>query len=445
MVKTDPNKDAAFEVTRRLQDQGYTAYWAGGCVRDMLMQRTPKDFDVATSALPDEVEALFEHTHDLGKAFGVIQVMVGTIPIEVATFRKDGGYQDHRHPDSVDYCGPKKDALRRDFTINGIFWDPVTETLHDFVQGEADIANQTIRAIGDPQARFNEDALRMLRAVRFASVLGFDIDPPTLTAIQTHAATIHQVSAERIFQELVRLFTESPQAGRGLELLHHSGLMQEVLPEIVPTIGQKQPPQFHPEGDVFVHTVAMLNAMNDPSPALAFSVLFHDVGKPPTATDSVEADGSIRIRFNGHASVGAKMAEQIMLRLKSSNHEREEVVHCVANHMKFADVPHMKDSTLKKWVSNPFFDTELELHRLDCMGSHGLLDHYEQAKAFREAMGEEPVLPVPIITGRQLMELGIPEGPEIGKWKTATFDMQLNHPSWTESQLLSWLEQERNP
>jgi len=421
-------RSAALKVVNTLRASGFTAYFAGGCVRDMLMERTPVDYDVATNATPEQISRLFPKTVQVGAAFGVVRVIIRNQQVEVATFRRDFDSKDGRHPVSVEFCDAAEDAKRRDFTINGMFLDPASDRIIDYVKGQEDIEHRLIRAIGDPAKRFQEDYLRMLRAARFASVLNFKIEENTATAIRKLAPMIAKISNERIQQELSRLLTESPRAGDGLALLHNLKLLHVILPEVTALIGQKQPEAFHPEGDVFTHTVNMLNAMEQPSITLAFAVLFHDIGKPPTASNSTGKNGHKRIRFNNHAKVGAEITEKIMRRLRFPNQTIEEVSLCVKNHMRFLDVQHMKQSTLRKMIAAPTFPVELELHRLDCLCSHGNLDNYEYLKRVMKETGTpEKGLPPPWINGRDLLKLGIPKGPEIGKWLQKAYDMQLEN------------------
>lgn len=429
-------------VAGRLRTAGHQALLAGGCVRDRLMGRVPKDYDIATDATPDQVEALFEHTHALGKAFGVIQVLIDGHPFEVATFRNDLAYIDGRRPTGVVFSTPREDAERRDFTINGLFLDPVTDEILDFVGGQDDLRRGLIRAIGDPVRRFEEDYLRMLRAARFASVLGFDLDPATADAIRKLAPRIAQVSAERIQQELTRILTESPKPGRGFRLLQDLGLLPVVLPEISVMIGCEQPPQYHPEGDVFVHTMIMLDRLEKPSPTLAWAVLLHDVGKPPTFSITREPDGSDRIRFMGHADVGAGMAADILRRLRCSNELTDAVVYCVKNHMRLGDASQMRESTLRKLVAAPTFETELELHRVDCLSSHAELGNYDMLRAFAEKIRSEPVLPAPLLRGQDVLALGLRPGREVGDVLRRAYDLQLEGAWPDRDAALAWLAKE---
>ncbi len=427
--------DNALQILRQIRSAGFTSYFAGGAVRDQLLKRTPKDYDIATNALPDQIEALFKKTVAVGKAFGVIIVVQNGVETEVATFREDIGYQDGRRPDSVHFCGAEEDAKRRDFTINGMFYDPVADHVIDYVNGQADLGGGIIRAIGDPEKRFAEDHLRMLRAVRFAHTLGFAIEPATRAAIQQHAADLAKISAERIENEFSRTLTESLRPGDALKELVELGLMDTIMPEILPMIGQEQPPEFHPEGDVFEHTCLMLNLMKNPSRALAYTVLLHDIGKPATAFM-----GEDRLRFHGHERKSAQMAEDILRRLRLPAKEIKQILTAVDGHMRFKDVQKMNKSTLRKLMGADTFDMELELHRIDCSGSHGLLDNYEFLLEKAAEMSNEPVLPEHWISGRNLINLGIPPGPKIGDLLKIAYDAQLEGRFETRDELLDWLK-----
>src|ERR1700678_908116 len=341
----------ARDIVAQLQRAGHTAYFAGGCVRDRLLGKEAKDYDIATSALPEQVQKLFPRVTDVaGKCFGVVRVMAGDESFEVATFRQDGPYQDGRHPESVRFATAQEDAQRRDFTINGLFFDPVADRLIDYVGGEADLRAGIVRAIGNPADRFAEDHLRLLRAIRFATRLIFRIEPKTWEAIRAEASMIRTVSAERIRDELNKIFSAS-KPELGLDLLDRSGLLAEVLPDIAAMHGVEQPPQFHPEGDVYAHVRLMLSKIEEPNLDLALGVLFHDVGKKPTS----KTDENGRIRFNEHESVGADMSEKIMTDLRYDNKTIETVKVMVQHHMQFKDVPKMRASTLKRMMSRPTF------------------------------------------------------------------------------------------
>ncbi|MDF7806753.1 HDIG domain-containing protein [Pontiellaceae bacterium B12219] len=441
-------KKAALNIVQRLQQKGYSALFAGGCVRDELLGREPKDYDVATDARPEDVEALFPKTLPLGKAFGVIAVIDGKEMVEVATFREDIGIHDGRRPKTILFSAAKEDALRRDFTINGMFFDPVENELHDFVHGQRDIERRLVTAIGTPKERFQEDHLRMLRAVRFTHNLGFTLDPDTEAAIREMAHLIQNISAERIEAELTRTLTDSAKPGDALKHLHELGLMQYILPELLPMVGQKQPPQFHPEGDAFEHTCLMLNLMaeekSEIKPAynareLAYTVLLHDVGKPETASFGPGADGKPRIRFDGHAAVGARMAEKILIRLKFPNSEKKSIITAIAGHMRFMDVQQMRTSKLRQLIGAATFDLEMELHRLDCLGSHRLLDNYDYVRDYQQKMADEPILPKPWITGHDLIALGITDGRRIGKILKETYEYQMEDQFSSKDDLLDWV------
>jgi len=402
-------KSTAHSVVERLQGAGHIALYAGGCVRDMLRGVAPHDYDIATNANPAQVQGLFPRTIAIGAHFGVITVLENGAEFQVASFRSDGAYLDGRHPETVTLSTPEMDAERRDFTVNGLFFDPVREKLIDYVGGQPDLDARVLRAIGNPHDRFREDRLRMLRAIRFSTVLGFDIERNTWRAVAENARHIHEVSAERIREELVKILL-APQRLRGFDLLNESGLLQEILPEIEALKGCEQPPQFHPEGDVFVHTRRMVELL----PAkvtlpLVLSVLFHDIGKPPTYSfDPVEQ----RIRFSGHDKVGAEMTEQIMSRLKFSRSEIDATVEAVANHMVFKDVQKMRVSRLKRFMARDGFEEEMELHRVDCTSSHSDLSNYDFLKARREEFSHAPLIPAPLVTGRDLIGLGLAPGPK---------------------------------
>ncbi|MBN1270460.1 MAG: CCA tRNA nucleotidyltransferase [Kiritimatiellae bacterium] len=435
-----PGEAAARHVLRTLRQAGHTAYYAGGCVRDKLLDRTPKDYDIATSATPDAIEQLFPRTVPTGRAFGVMNVIAdGGASIEVATFRRDAESGDGRRPDGVQFSTPEEDARRRDFTINGLFFDPETGNVLDYVGGRDDLRARLVRAIGSPRQRFAEDHLRMLRAVRFASTLEFALDPETAAAVREGAGRIERVSAERIQQELTRLLVESPRAGQGLRMLHELGLLQVILPEVAAMAGQHQPPEFHPEGDVLTHTVMMLDAMQSPSVHLAYSVLLHDVGKPLTAVEGSDRRGGVRLRFDRHADVGADVAETILRRLKMPLKDIEIITHCTRNHMRFMDARRMREATLRRLVGAPTFSVELELHRLDCVCSHGDLANYDYLADYQRKLAAEPVLPPRWVTGRDVLDLGVPEGPQVGQWLERCYDLQLEGGARDRDELLAWL------
>ena len=422
----------ARDIVAQLQRAGHTAYLAGGCVRDHLLGAEAKDYDVATSARPEEVQRLFPRVTDLtGKSFGVVRVMVGEEFYEVATFRQDGPYRDGRHPESVRFATAQEDAQRRDFTINGLFFDPVADRLIDYVGGEADLRAGIVRAIGNPVDRFAEDHLRLLRAIRFATRLTFNIEPKTWEAIRAEASMIRTVSAERIRDELNKIFTAS-KPELGLDLLDQSGLLAEVLPDIAAMHGVEQPPQFHPEGDVYEHVRLMLSKIEQPNLELALGVLFHDVGKKPTA----KVDENGRIRFNEHESVGTDMTERIMTGLRYDNKSIQTVRELVQHHMQFKDVPHMRPSTLKRMMARPTFPLELELHRIDCASSHGDLKHYDFLKQQLETMSAEEIDPPPLISGHDLLAMGLPPGKTVGRILDAVRVAQLEGTVQTRAEAL---------
>ncbi len=423
----------ACDIVAQIQKAGHTAYLAGGCVRDHLLGKEATDYDIATSARPEQIQALFPRVTDLtGKSFGVVRVLVGDEFYEVATFRQDGPYKDGRHPESVRFATAEEDAQRRDFTINGLFFDPVADKLIDYVGGEADLRAKVIRAIGNPADRFAEDHLRLLRAIRFATRLIFKIEPKTWEAICADASKIRSVSAERIRDELNKTFTAS-KPELGLDLLDKSGLLKEVLPDIAVLHGVEQPPQFHPEGDVYQHVRLMLTKIEHPNLELALSVLFHDVGKKPTA----KVDENGRIRFNEHESVGAAMSEEIMTGLRYDNKTIDTVREVVQYHMQFKDVLNMKPSTLKRMMARPNFLLELELHRIDCSSSHGDLRNYDFLKQQLETMSADEINPPPLISGRDLLAMGLRPGREVGRILEAVRVAQLEGTVETQSEALA--------
>lgn len=427
----------AIRIVQTLVQAGHEAVFAGGCVRDMLRGVEPKDYDIATCARPDQVQKLFHNSHAVGAHFGVIIVVMNGLPFEVATFRRDGDYSDGRHPDAVEFTSAEEDAKRRDFTVNGLFYDPLREQVIDFVGGRTDLERRILRAIGEARQRFKEDHLRLLRAIRFATVLGFEIEEGTWAAIQEMAGTIQKVSAERIRMELEKIFTH-PQRVRGFDLLVESGLMKEVLPEILKLQGCEQPPQFHPEGDVFVHTRLMLGLLPpDASLPLVLSVLLHDIAKPDTF--SRDPDG--RIRFNNHDKLGAQRADEILRRLKFSNDVVEPVVEAVDRHMMFKDVQKMRVSRLKRFMAHPGFEDEMELHRVDCLSSNGFSDNYDflRAKQVEFSAEQKPLVPPPLVNGRDVMALGIPAGPRVGELLGEAQDLQLEGGLKTREEALEWL------
>ena len=416
--------ELANSICEVLRSAGNEALLVGGCVRDLLLGREPADYDVATDATPDEVMALFPDNVAVGAQFGVIVVPRDGLKVEVATFRADAGYSDGRHPDAVVFARtPKEDVQRRDFTINGLLMRNDTGEVLDFVDGQADLRAGIIRAIGEPYRRFQEDKLRLLRAVRFAARFGFTIEPATFDAMRRHAREITQVSAERVRDELTKLLTEGA-ARRGFELLDETGLLAEVLPEIAAMKGVEQPPQFHPEGDVWIHTRLMLEQLPaGTSPTLAWGVLLHDVGKPATFRSAAETGD--RIRFDGHVDVGVRMAQDITRRLRFSNEDAEQIVALVDNHMRFKDVEQMRASTLKRFVRLPRFEEHLELHRLDCLSSHRRLESYGFVTRTLAETPPEQIRPTRLLTGEDLLEMGYQPGPVFSEMLRAVEDAQL--------------------
>lgn len=405
-------KQLALDTARTLREAGHGVYFAGGSVRDQLLGLEPKDYDLATSATPDEVRALFPKSDAVGAHFGVIIVKGHGEMVEVATFRTDGSYKDGRRPESIAFSTPEEDAQRRDFTINGLFQDPVTGDVIDHVNGRADLENCLLRAIGDPTRRFQEDALRLLRAIRFAVITGFEIEEETWRAIVAHADLLTQISPERIRDEFSRILV-APDRARGLDLLVDSGLIARFLPEVLDLRGCEQPPQWHPEGDVYVHTRLALSLLNDPPLPLALAVLLHDIGKPATQTWDKEGE---RFRFNGHDKVGADMAAAILRRLRYSNHTIDEVSFMVSRHMKFMHVQEMRTAKLKRFMAAPTFDLEVELHRVDCDSSNGFRDNYDFVRTKKEEFAREPLIPEPLVNGHDLIrDFHLSHGPEIGR------------------------------
>ncbi len=443
-MSKSPAEQAAYTIVTILRERGYQAFYAGGCVRDRLLGRAASDYDVATDATPDIVLATFPRTFAVGAHFGVVLVATpqgdGTeTQTEVATFRTDGTYTDGRRPDAVQYAtDPREDVQRRDFTINGMLYNPLADEVLDFVGGQRDLQVKLVRAIGNPLRRFAEDKLRMLRAVRFAARLGFALEPATEAAIREQAATIHQVSPERVRDELTRMLTEG-RAAQAFELLDRTGLLHEVLPEVDRMHGVEQPPEWHPEGDVWVHTLLLLEKLEADCPlALAWAALLHDVGKPPCAVRDPEAEGG-RMRFNGHAEVGTRMAEAICARLRFSNEDTAQIALLVANHMRFGDVEKMKESTLKRFFRLPRFPEHLELHRIDCLSSHRILRLYDFAKSHYEATPAEQVRPALLVTGHDLIAAGYKPGPEFKQLLALAEDAQLENRIGTRDEGLTLL------
>jgi poly(A) polymerase len=442
-------KDFATSVVKTLLQRGFQAYLVGGCVRDLLLGREPKDYDVATNATPTHVMGIFPETYAVGEQFGVVlvpaprgdvasNVSTRSYAVEVATFRSDIGYSDGRHPDEVRFSAdPREDVARRDFTINGMLLDPVTGEVLDFVGGRKDLQGGVIRTIGDPERRFAEDKLRMLRAVRFAARFEYAIEPATFAAMQKLAQQIQVVSRERVRDELTRMLTEG-HGRRAFLLLDESGLLGELLPEISAMKGVEQPAEFHPEGDVFVHTLLLLDHLPNPCPmTLAWGALLHDVGKP--ATFRVAPD---RIRFDGHVDVGVKMAEEICRRLRFSNDETAQILALVENHMRFGHVSRMKESTLKRFLRLPAFDEHLALHRADSLASHRHLSTYEFIKQKRAEIPPEKMRPQPLVTGDDLIAAGHTPGPKFREILNAVEDAQLEGRLASRDAALEYVQRE---
>jgi poly(A) polymerase len=414
------NDDAlARSIVRRLRQAGFVAFLTGGCVRDLLMGRAPADYDVATSAQPGELLELFPRAGQVGAHFGVVLVHEEGADVEVATFRSDHEYRDGRHPEGVHFeTDPRQDVLRRDFTINALLLDPETGEILDFVGGRADLEAKLIRAIGEPERRFREDHLRLLRAVRFAARFGFEIERETFNAIQSLSPFVKSVSAERVRDEIARILTEGG-ARRGFQSLDATGLLQQILPEIAKMKSVQQPPEFHPEGDVWTHTLMMLEGLREPSLTLALGVLLHDVGKPDTFRIAE------RIRFDGHVEKGIEIAHALLTRLRFPNQVIEGAEALVANHMKFMEVPRMRESTLKRFLRLPDFEEHMQLHRLDCLSSHGGLDNYDFVRRKQEEVPPEQLKPAPLLTGRELIAAGYRPGPMFGIVLSEIEDAQL--------------------
>jgi len=418
------SRELANSICETLRRNRHQAFLVGGCVRDLLLGREPADYDVATDATPDQVIALFPASVAVGAQFGVVLILQEELKVEVATFRSDIGYSDGRHPDRVTFSKTaQEDVQRRDFTINGLLMRHDTGEVLDYVSGQADLQAKLIRAIGEPDRRFTEDKLRMLRAARFAARFGFEIESDTFRAIRRHVKEVGQVSPERLRDELTKMLTEGA-ARRAFELLDETGLLQQVLPEIAAMKGVEQPPQYHPEGDVWIHTRMMLEGLPaGVSPTLAWGILLHDVGKPPTFKSPSETGD--RIRFDGHVDVGVRMAEEICRRLRFSNEDTNQILALVDNHMRFKDVESMRASTLKRFVRQPHFDEHLALHRLDCLSSNRHLESYEFIRRFINETPPEQVRPERLITGDDLQAMGFKPGPLFSQILGSLEDAQL--------------------
>ncbi len=434
---SNPQRRFAAHITQTLNEAGHTAYFAGGCVRDFLLGSQAKDYDVATSATPDQVAALFPKSDLIGAHFGVVLVKDKVAPTEVATFRTDGSYNDNRHPEHVTFSTPEHDAQRRDFTINGLFQDPHTDEIIDYVGGRADLEKKIIRAIGDPAARFQEDALRLMRAVRLATVLDFEIEANTAAAIKKYGPLLINIATERIRDEFSKIITH-PNRAKGINLLVALGLIGYFLHEVLMLIGCEQPPQWHPEGDVYTHTKIALSLLpKDASLSLCLAMLLHDIAKPPTATFDTEQQ---RIRFNGHDKLGATMSEEILRRLRYPNDIVEAVREMVAHHMQFMNVKDMRIAKLKRFMARPTFSDEMHLHYADCASSNGFRDNYDYLNEKLEQFANEPLLPQPLITGRDLLNLNIPTSPFYSTILTEVQTEQLEGRLTTRDEALAFIQ-----
>lgn len=426
----------ALKIVKILKNAGFKSVFAGGCVRDMLLGRPANDIDIATDATPEQIEALFEKTIPVGKAFGVIIVVIDDIEYEVATFRNDGVYSDNRRPDSVSFSTMKEDAKRRDLTINGMFYDPIEDKVLDFVEGKKDLKNGIIRLIGNPEERIHEDKLRMMRVVRFAIKFGFEIESKTLEVVKKYAKDILLISKERIATELIKILKVEDKSS-ALELLSSTGLMKYILPEIEDMKGVEQPPQFHPEGSVWNHTKMVVNNLpKDASDELLMAGLLHDVGKPPRFKIGLD-----RIRFDGHDVKGKEMTEEILKRFKFSNDFVERVTELVGNHMKWLAVKDMRKSRLKRFIRLPFFEEHKFLHRADCLGCHGSLENLEFIEEKEKEIPEEQIRPEPLITGKDLIEIGFKPGPLFKTILTTVEDKQLEEDDFTREKALKFVRE----
>jgi poly(A) polymerase len=456
-------RETAKEIVHRLNAAGFQAFWVGGCVRDFLLGREPQDFDIATDARPEQVEKLFRKTIPVGRKFGVMVVVENQQQFQVATFRAEADYRDGRRPEKIVFASAEADALRRDFTVNGLFYDPIAEKLHDWVGGGKDLRAKIIRTIGAPEERFTEDHLRLLRAIRFAAQLGFEIEPQTFAAVKQLAPKIELISAERVRDELIKLFAPPlgapasrrrfedpptpklagkmpalPGAARGLVLLRDSRLLPGVLPELIAALLCQQSPDYHPEGTVFEHIRLMLEKMPPgASPSLPWAVMLHDIAKPATA-ERDPATGAIH--FYGHEKVGAAMAERILTRLRFPKKQIAEIVACVLNHMQFKDVKQMRKATLRRLLLRDTFPLELELHRLDSLGSHGDLEHYEFLLAQAEELKQQPEIRPPLLTGKDLIKLGLEPGPALGALLHEIREKQLADELKTPREARAWVK-----
>jgi poly(A) polymerase len=430
-------KAQATKIVQQLQAAGFAAFWVGGCVRDFLLGREPQDFDIATDAKPEQIEKLFRKTIPVGKKFGVMIVIEDGHQFQVATFRAEADYQDGRRPEKIIFANAEADASRRDFTVNGLFYDPLTKKIHDWVGGEKDLRAKIIRTIGKPEERFGEDHLRLLRAVRFAAQLSFEIEPKTFAAVKKLAPKIKLISAERIREELLKLFQPS-HAARGLVLLRDSGLLEHIWPELAATITCGQSVDFHPEGTVFEHIKLMLEKLpTNSNELLSWTVLLHDIAKPVTAEKDLQT-GSIH--FYGHEKIGAEMARTILNRLRFPKKQIDEIVACVLHHMQFKDVKQMRKSTLRRLLLRETFPLELELHKLDCLGSHGDLELYDFLIEQAEELKKQPAIRPPLLTGKDLIGLGMKPGKELGALLHEIREKQLQDELKTPRAAKAWVK-----
>jgi poly(A) polymerase len=428
-------QDKARFIVQRLRQEGYEAFFAGGCVRDMLLNKSPQDYDIATSARPEDLQRLFPQTIPVGAQFGVILVLIDGQPFEVASFRHDGPYLDGRRPSHVRYGSLEEDILRRDFTINGMVYDPIEDRVIDLVEGRRDLERRLVRAIGNAEERFEEDRLRMIRAVRFAARLDFEIDAATFDAIKKFAGTITQIAWERIGDEVTRILTEGG-ARRGFELLDRSGLLQILLPEVVSLKGTPQSPDYHPEGDVFAHTMLLLSHLDAPSETLAYGGLLHDIAKPVCFRQDAE-----RVTFYGHTEKGAAMAEEILKRLKRSRAVGERVAYLVRNHLRHVQAPQMRLSTLKRFLRENGIEELLELTRLDALSSNGDLQYYQFCKARLAELDEKEIRPAPLVRGDDLIALGFSPGPVFADILRQVEDRQLGGELQNRDEAIDWIRQ----
>ncbi len=431
---TTTSREHAVSIVKRLRQEGFEAYFAGGCVRDMVLGKAPQDFDITTSAKPNEVQKLFTDAIPVGAQFGVILVPVAGQPFEVASFRYDGPYLDGRHPSQVRYGSLEEDIRRRDFTINGMIYDPLTDRITDRVGGMKDIERRCVRAIGNAHERFEEDRLRMIRAVRFAASLDFAIEPTTFSAIQRLASTVTKIAWERIGDELTRILTEGG-ARRGFELLDHSGLLEVLLPEVSAMKGVAQSPDYHPEGDVFTHTLLLLGHMGTPSETLAYGCLLHDIAKPVC----MQREGE-RVTFYGHTDRGAEMAEGILKRFKRSRAVWERVAYLVRNHLRHVQAPHMRLSTLKRFLRQDGIEELLELARIDALSANGDLQYYRFCQTRRAELKDDEIRPAPLVRGDDLIQLGFKPGPLFGQILRQVEDAQLGGELRGREEALEWVK-----